>query len=159
AGGAFIVTGTATGPLTSNTTNAAGNCAAFTLRDTTMTTASGTTTVKANRDWRLVGRIPMAQQLDTEGNLAPVTHCNVLDVDATANRHIQGNGTFNNMTVSEVPDDNTVAPPTSDAKVPPNLWSEARMIPVRTLATNLPDNPCQFIGGPTPSDDVAGHRH
>ena len=125
AGGGFVVSGTATGILASNDYN--GNiCVAFSTQPIPATAT--TPAMPAPRDWRLVARIPLAKMLDTKGNMVPVTACSVLGND----------------------DDNTVAP--TSASMMPNQDSEARLKPLRALATNLPGNPCLFKGGPIPSE-------
>jgi len=139
AGGSFTVSGSATGLLASNTSDANGNCIAYT------TTFTATPPDKPQRDWRLVGRIPLSKTLGTDGSLHDVPHCSVLDVDADGKR------ISHDKSMAVVPDDNTTAPQTSD-KTPPNLESEVRMRPLRALATNLPDDPCQFWGGAIPSE-------
>jgi hypothetical protein len=157
AGGSFIVSGSANGMQASNNTAPSGECVAFTTRDNQ--TQDGKNVPTAQRDWRLVGRIPIAQMLNPDGALVDVTHCNVLDVDASGSRTFTTTDSTGMSVTYVVKDDNTIAPSLSDTKPGPSFESESRLTPLRALATKLPDNPCQFIGGPAASDTVTGQRH
>jgi hypothetical protein len=63
AGASYLVTGTATGMLASNTTDSANQCVPYT-RD--------------QRDWRLIARIPISRTVGTDGEVTDVTTCDVL---------------------------------------------------------------------------------
>jgi hypothetical protein len=145
AAGSYLVSGTATGMLASNATNANNECIPFSQPFTPPATPDPN--AAPLRDWRLVARIPIAQKLAVDAynnpTLVPVTECRVLD------NH----------------DDNTIAPPPmpTQADPMPNLESESRLKPLRAYAPNLyppnrrsdptlQGNPCLFEGGPIPAE-------
>jgi hypothetical protein len=66
AGASYLVTGTATGMLASNTTGPGDQCVPFPSRD---------------RDWRLIARIPISKMAGTDGSLTDMTICDVLRND------------------------------------------------------------------------------